>query len=353
MLTETAGLGYAIRVLSLAAAYAGKRVLITGGLGFIGSNLAIALAEVDVEICLLDAMLPEYGATPFNIEPIRHRVRVNVSDLRDSVGLRHLVAGQDVVFNLAGQASHLRSMTDPIGDLEINCRAQLSLLECCRRYAPRARMVLASTRQVYGRPRHLPVDESHSTEAVDINGVHKLASEGYYRLYHRVHGLETVVLRLTNTYGPRMDLISGDKGVLGVFIRRALLGERIQLFGGGMQKRDCNYVDDVVAALLSCGVDQRVIGGTFNLGHEQPIRLLDFVHELRRLTGCEYEHRPFPVDQEAIDIGDYYASFSKLTEATGWRPKVDLPDGLARTIDYFRRYREIYLSGGATDDHAD
>jgi UDP-glucose 4-epimerase len=330
-------------VPTLAERYAGKRVLVTGGLGFIGSNLALALAQHGAEVTLLDALLPAYGGQLLNVEPIRDRVRISLSDLRDADRLRDVVAGQEMIFALAGQMSHLRSMRDPVTDLEINCHSQLSLLECCRAVNPEAALVLASTRQVYGRPQYLPVDEAHPTLPVDVNGVHKLAAEMYYRLYWQVHGLRTVTLRLTNTYGPRMDLSSPDKGVLGVFLRQALTGETLRVYGSGEQRRDFTYVDDVVEALLLAGICEQVTGKAFNLGHPQPYSLLAFARLLQTLTGCRYECIPFPEDQRAIDIGDYWGDFSRFHTLTGWNPAVNLGDGLQRTVAFFRAHAEHYL----------
>jgi UDP-glucose 4-epimerase len=327
----------------MADAYAGRRVLITGGLGFIGSNLAIALVERGAEVTLVDAMLPAYGAQLFNVEPVRQRVRINFSDVRDSVGLRHLVRDQHFVFNLAGQASHLRSMDDPLTDLTINCQSQLSLLACCRAVNPDVRLILASTRQVYGRPERLPVDETHPTVPVDINGVHKLAAESYYRLYHELYGLRVAILRLTNTYGPRMDVRSADKGFVGVFLRRALTGETVLVYGDGTQRRDFNHVDDVVDALLRIGTCDAAIGHVFNLGDPRPRSLDEFARLLQRLTDCRYERVPFPPDQLAIDIGDYWGDFRKLQSVTGWEPHIDLEVGLGATVAYLRRHADKYL----------
>jgi UDP-glucose 4-epimerase len=330
-------------VQSLADAYAGRRVLITGGLGFIGSNLAIALAQGGAEVTVLDALLPAYGGQRCNVEPILDRVSIDLSDLRDDVAVRRAVAGQDSIFSLAGQMSHLNSMRDPLTDLEMNCRAHLFLLEACRTENPAVKLVLASTRQVYGRPQRLPVDETHPTLPVDINGIHKLAAEQYYRLYASVHGLRSVILRLTNTYGPRMDLRSREKGVVGVLLRHALTGNPLQLFGTGQQRRDFNYVTDVVDALLLAGSRSDLDGGCFNLGHPQPHSLLELVHVLQRLIGCRYECVPFPADQRAIDIGDYFGDFGRFQALTGWFPQVDLEDGMAETIRFVRQHADRYL----------
>jgi nucleoside-diphosphate-sugar epimerase len=317
--------------------YRGKRVLVTGGLGFIGSNLSLRLVELGADVMIVDSMLPDYGATLANIEPVRDRVHVNYSDVRDSHSLRYVVREKDLIFSLAGQISHSESMRDPITDLEINCLSQLSLLECCRSDNQEAKIVFASTRQLYGRPQYLPVDEVHPLAPVDVNGINKLAAERYYTLYHDVHGLATVSLRLTNTYGPRMQIASDKKGFVGVFIRKALLGETIQVYGTGEQKRDFNYVSDVVEALLLAGESEAVNGQVFNLGHPEPRSLLELVKAMKGLAEFEVELVPFPPEAAVIDIGDYYGDFRNFHEATGWRPAVDLDEGLAETFRFFRK----------------
>lgn len=327
----------------MADPFAGKRVLVTGGLGFIGSNLAHALVDRGAEVTLLDSMLPAYGANLFNVDGIRDRIGINFSDVRDIHSLPFVVRETDLIFSLAGQVSHLSSMADPDTDLEINCRSQLSLLECCRRNNPEVQIVFASTRQLYGRPRYLPVDEDHPCAPVDVNGINNLAAEMYYRLYFDVHGIRTVSLRLTNTYGPRMDLRSDDKGVVGVFLRDALRGKTLKLFGSGGQRRDFNYVDDVVDALLRAASLEGVTGKVFNLGHATPHSLLDLARRLQQLTGCAYECVPFPADQQSIDIGDYWGNYERFRSITGWEPRVDLDEGLARTVGFFRRYGKEYL----------
>jgi nucleoside-diphosphate-sugar epimerase len=316
--------------------YAGKRILITGGVGFIGSNLALRLVELGAEIVLVDSMLPAYGASLRNIEPVRNRVRVNFSDVRDRHSMAYLVRDQDLIFSLAGQISHSESMVDPMTDLEINCRSQLTLLECCREGNPGVTIVFASTRQLYGRPRYLPVDERHPLEPVDINGINKLAAERYYSLYHDVYGMKTVSLRLTNTYGPRMDLKSENKGFVGNFVRKALAGEKILIYGDGRQRRDFNYVDDVVQALLLAGSEPQVLGQVFNLGHPQPYNLLEFIETLGKLVRFDHECVAFPPAAKAIDIGDYYGDYGKFKKATAWDPTVDLAEGLERTVAYYR-----------------
>ena len=286
--------------------YAGKRVLITGGLGFIGSNLAIELVEAGADVTVVDSMIPAYGANLFNVEPVRGRLHINYSDIRDRHSLEHLVREKDYIFNLAGQLSHIDSMLDPMTDLEINCVAQLSLLECLRRVNSEAKVVFGSTRQLYGRPQYLPVDEDHPVCPVDVNGINNWAGESFFRLYHEVHGIASVSLRLTNTYGPRMDLRSDTKGFVGIFVRRALKGEHIDVFGTGEQKRDFNYVDDVVEALLRAGQAKEVYGRALNLGHPRPYSLNELVEILAGLADFTHGSKEWPEDRKKIDVGDYY-----------------------------------------------
>jgi UDP-glucose 4-epimerase len=320
----------------------GRRVLILGGMGFIGSNLAIRLVERGDEVTIVDSMLPQYGGNLANVEPVRGQVKVNFSDIRDRYSLDYLVRGVDVIFSVAGQTSHIESMTDPMTDLAINCQSQLSILESCRRHNPQARIVYASTRQLYGRPSYLPVDEDHPVVPVDVNGINKLAAEEYYRLYTQVHGLRCVSLRLTNTYGPRQHLRGDTQGFAGIFIRKAIDGELIRVFGTGQQRRDFNYIDDVVEAFILASECDALLGGAWNLGATGHYSLLEFVELLGRHTEFEFELVPFPPELKAIDIGDYYSDFSRFSARTGWEPKVDLEEGLGRTVDYFRGRAELY-----------
>lgn len=332
-------------------AFAGKKVLITGGLGFIGSNLAIRLVELGADVLIVDSLIPDYGGNLFNIEPIKDKVRVNIADVRDVNGMNYLVRGQDYLFNLAGQVSHIDSMRDPYTDLEINCRAQLSILEACRHNNPGVKIVYASTRQVYGVPEYLPVDEKHILHPTDVNGINKMAGEWYHILYNNVYGIRAVSLRLTNTYGPRLLMKHNRQGFVGWFIRQAIDNEEIQVFGDGSQMRDLNYVDDVVEAMLLAAVYDGANGRIFNLGNSPPVSLLEFVRVL--LEVCQefgvgkggYRLVPFPPDKKRIDIGDYYADYSKIQEVLGWSPQVPLREGLRRTVAYYIQYREHYWGG--------
>ena len=327
----------------LAAAFSGRRTLITGGLGFIGSNLARRLVELGAEVLLVDSLIPDYGGNLFNIAGIESRVRVNIADVRDEHGMDYLVRSQDVIFNLAGQVSHLDSMRDPYTDLEINCRSQLSILEACRKHNPGVKIVYAGTRQIYGRPHYLPVDEKHPLEPTDINGVNKLAGEWYHIVYYRVYGLRTVSLRMTNIYGPRMRVKDARQTFIGWWLRQIVEGQELQIFGDGRQVRDFNYVDDVVEALLLAAADSTADGQIYNLGGDEPINLLDLAELLIELNGGgSYRIVPFPADRKRIDIGDFYGDYTKIRTQLGWRPAVPLREGLEHTIAFYHRCREHY-----------
>ena len=325
--------------------FRGKRVLITGGLGFLGSTLARELVDVAATVVLVDSLVPEYGGNLANIAGIEDRVTVNVSDVRDPHSLGPLLRGQDVLFNLAGQTSHLDSMRDPRTDLEINCSAQLSLLEACRRDNPSLRIVFAGTRQIYGIPSYLPVDEAHPIAPVDVNGINKTAGEWYHLLYARVYGLPVTVLRLTNTYGPRMRVRDARQTFLGLWIRQALAGEEILVFGDGTQRRDFAYADDVVRALCMAVTAPDAVGQVFNVGGAPHVTLEETARLVVRLSDSgSYRLVPFPEDRKSIDIGDYYADDTKLRTTLGWAPEVGLEEGLARTLDYYREHGGRYWS---------
>jgi UDP-glucose 4-epimerase len=324
--------------------FRGLRILVTGGLGFIGSNLARQLLALDAgQIVLVDSLIPEYGGNLFNIQGIEKDVVVNVADVRDEHSMRQLVRHKDVLFNLAGQTSHVDSMTDPYTDLEINCRAQLSILESCRRNNPAIRIVYASTRQIYGRPESLPVDEGHLLRPTDVNGINKMAGEWYHILYSRVYGIRASALRLTNTYGPRMRIKDARQTFLGVWIRNLLRGEEILIYGDGSQLRDFNYVDDAVEGLLAAALSDKAVGEVFNLGAEAPLSLNELAALLIKLnaSGCS-RVVPFPNERLAIDIGDYYADFGKAVALLGWKPRIAVAEGLKRTLDFYREFGEHY-----------
>jgi UDP-glucose 4-epimerase len=320
-----------------------KRILITGGLGFIGSNLARRLVDLGAQVLLVDSLVPEYGGNRFNIHGIENQVQVNVSDVRGEHSMCLLVRGQDFLFNLAGQTSHLDSMLDPQTDLEINCRAQLSILEACRKHNPQIKIVFASTRQVYGKPQRLPVDETSLLQPVDVNGINKMAGEWYHILYNNVHGIRACALRLTNTIGPRMRVKDARQTFLGIWIRLLLQGKPFEVWGGE-QLRDFTYVDDAVNAFLLAAASEQANGQVFNLGGDQPIRLKDLAALLIDMNGHgKFTTNPFPADRQRIDIGDYYADFHRISAALGWAPAVPLREALAKTLTFYRENLKHYL----------
>jgi len=323
--------------------YTGKHILITGGLGFIGSNLARALVAHGAKVTLVDSLIPQYGGNPFNIEDIRDKVTVNVCDVRDPFAMAYLLQGKDYLFNLAGQTSHMDSMSDPQTDLDINATAQLSILEASRKANPGIKIVFASTRQLYGKPDYLPVDEKHPIRPVDVNGINKLAGEWYHLLYNNVYGIRACALRLTNTYGPGMRVKDARQTFLGIWVRLLLEGKPIKVFGDGLQLRDFNYVDDCVEALLLAGASDQANGKVYNLGSTEVVGLKALAGMMVELGyGGTFELIPFPPERKAIDIGDYYSDFSLITQELGWIPKVDLKEGLKRTIAYYQTNQTKY-----------
>ena len=324
--------------------YHGAQVLITGGMGFIGSNLAMRLVEYGANVTLVDSFIPSYGGNNRNIDAFRDRVHVNIADVRDEYSMNHLVQGVDFLFNLAGQTSHLDSMLDPYSDLDINCRAQLSILEACRKNNPHLKLVYASTRQIYGKPDYLPVDERHILHPVDVNGINKMAGEWYHILYNNVYGIRATALRLTNTYGPRMRVKDARQTFLGIWVKQLIQGIPIQIYGDGLQLRDFNYVADAVDALLMVAVSAATDGKVYNLGSSEIINLHDLATLMIDIYGRgECQLVPFPPDRKAIDIGDYYSDYRFIREAIGWEPRVSLRQGLAETLAYYEREAAFYF----------
>ena len=323
--------------------FSGAKVLITGGLGFIGSNLARRLVGSGANVTLIDSLIPEYGGNLFNVHDIRERISVSITDVRDPHAMAHVIKGQDYLFNLAGQTSHVDSMSDPMTDLEINAAAQLSILEACRKHNPAIKVVFGSTRQLYGRPQYLPVDEKHPIRPVDVNGINKLAGEWYHLVYNDVYGIRGCALRLTNTYGPGMRVKDGRQTFLGIWIRNLVQGKPILVYGDGSQLRDFNYVDDAVDALLAAATHAKSEGQVFNLGASDVISLKALAEELVALLGSgRYELVPFPPERKAIDIGDYYSDFAKIRSQLDWLPKVPLQQGLRQTLEYYAAHGSHY-----------
>jgi len=323
--------------------FADSDVLITGGLGFIGSALARRLVNLGAKVTLVDSLIPEYGGNRFNIHDIRDQVIVDPTDVRDAAAMARLIEKRDFLFNLAGQTSHLDSMTDPITDLNINAAAQLQILEACRLHNRDLKIVFASTRQVYGRPQYLPVDEKHPINPVDVNGINKLAGEWYHLLYNDVYGIRACALRLTNTYGPGMRVKDARQTFLGIWVRRLIEQEVIQIFGTGEQRRDFNFVSDVVEALLLAAANNNSDGQVFNRGNREHVSLKELGELLVRINGGgRYQLIPFPEDRKAIDIGDYYSDFKKIENALGWSPQTTLEEGLKTTLEYYRHNHTQY-----------
>ena len=323
--------------------FKGRKILITGGIGFIGSNLARKLVNLGSDVLIVDSLIPEYGGNLFSISDIKDKVQVNISDVRDEYSMRYLVQGRDYLFNLAGQTSHLDSMHDPYTDLEINCRAQLSILEACRKYNPNIRIVFSSTRQLYGKPDYLPVDEKHLLRPVDVNGINKMAGEWYHILYNNVYGIPATALRLTNTYGPGMRIKDARQTFLGIWVKLLVQGKPFEVWGGE-QLRDYTYVDDVVDALLMSAIEERAVGQIFNLGGDCVVSLKQTAETMIKANGGgEFTIREFPAERKRIDIGDYYSDDRLIRSVLGWKPQVSLEDGLSKTLKYYRDNLEYYL----------
>ena len=317
--------------------------MITGGLGFIGSSLALKLAGRCSELTLVDSLVPEYGGNLFNISGIEDLVRVNIADVRDESSMDYLVRGKDYLFNLAGQVSHLDSMLDPYTDLDINCRSQLSILEACKKNNRDLKIVFAGTRGQYGKIEKLPVDENHPLRPTDVNGINKLAGETFHILYNNVYGIRACSLRLTNTYGPRHHMRTSRQGVLSWFIRMAVEGREIRLFDGGRQERDFNYVDDVVDALLRAAASDAANGEVFNVGSGEGVSLRDAAELCIDVAGGgSVRAVDFPPDKRKIEIGNYRADCSKIKDVLGWQPATPLREGVERTVDFYREHWRHY-----------
>src|SRR5215831_3880180 len=325
------------------AAYAGARAVITGGLGFIGSAIARRLVALGAEVLLVDSLIPEYGGNRENIAEIRDQVSINIADIRGGYAWPHLLSGQNFLFNLAAQTSHLDSMTAPEEDLAINCTAQLQLLEACRAVNPKIAIVHAGTRQIYGRPEYLPVDERHPVRPVDVNGVNKMAGEAYHLLYRDVYGIKSRSLRLTNVYGPGMRIKDARQTFLGIWLRRVIEGEVFEVWGGE-QRRDLLYVDDAAEAFLYAAITQEAEGLALNVGGDEPCNLVDLADAIiAGYGGGTYEIREFPAERKRIDIGDFITDDRRFRAISGWHPRVCLADGLRRSLDYYRRHLALYL----------
>jgi len=322
--------------------YSGASVLITGGLGLIGSAIARRLVAHGAEVLLVDSMIPEYGGNLANIADIHDRVAVNIADIRGGYGLRHLLKGRDFLFNLAAQTSHLDSMSSPEVDLATNCTAQLQLLEACREVNPGIAIVHAGTRQIYGRPEYLPVDERHRLRPVDVNGVNKMAGEAYHLLYCDVYGIRTRSLRLTNVYGPGMRIKDARQTFIGIWLRRVIEDEPFEVWGGE-QHRDLLYVEDAADAFLYAAITPAAEGLALNVGGEA-VSLAALAEALIAANdGGEYVIREFPAERRRIDVGDFLIDDSRFRSLSGWQPRVGIAEGLPRSLVYYRSRVASYL----------
>jgi nucleoside-diphosphate-sugar epimerase len=324
--------------------YSGKRVVVTGGLGFIGSNLALRLVDLGAQVTIIDSAVDGCGANYANIREIGQQVTLIQSDIGEAEAIGPAIAKADVIFNLAGEISHTHSMEFPERDLNLNTVAQLRFVLACAEKAPGVRIVYAGTRQIYGRPVYLPVDEDHPVAPVDFNGVHKYAATQYHMLLARLGRLNAVVLRLSNVYGPRMALNVACQGFLSTFFRHALSAQQLEVFGDGRQLRDPVYVEDVVEAFLLAGGDSARCGQAYNVGGPEALDLLSLARILSELTeGPEPRLRPFPPERLQIDIASYVSDWSRLKNDTGWTPRVTFREGAARTLAFYRDRLSDYL----------
>jgi len=323
--------------------YSNRNVMITGGLGFLASNLAHTLVELGAKVLLVDPMLPLYGGNYFNVESIRDRVRVNIADIRDAGAMNELVKGQDVIYHIGNQTSHVDSMTDPLLDVDINCRGNIIFLEACRQFAPEAKIVYAGTRGQYGRLQYVPVDEKHPSNPTDVYGINKHAGEQYMFTYGRIYGMPVTSLRINNSYGPRGQMKHGKYGILNWFLRLAMDGKAIQVYGEGQQLRDYNYVDDVTDAFLRVAATEKSNGEAYNLGSNEHIKFIDLVRRIVAAAGSgSVEQIAWPEDRAAIEIGDYAADITKIQTELGWQPTVTLGQGLERTVGFYREHKQHY-----------
>jgi len=323
--------------------FSNKNILITGGAGFIGSNLAKRLVDLGAQVTIIDSLIPDYGGNLFNLHGYEDKIQLNIADIRDPYSMNYLVQDRDYIFSLAGQVSHTDSMKNPFTDLEINTKAQLTLLEACRHNNPNTHIVYTSTRQIYGVPKYLPVDENHPLEPVDVNGINKLAAEQYYKIYHKTYNIPVTILRLTNVFGPGMRIKDARQTFIGWWIRQIIEDNPITIFGDGLQIRDINFVEDVVNAILLASNTKLTNGKLYNLGGEK-INLLDLaILFVKVFQNGRYELIDFPEQRKKIDIGSIFGNYQKIFTDLGWEPKISIEEGLKVTLPYYKEYFEKYL----------
>jgi UDP-glucose 4-epimerase len=318
--------------------------MVTGGLGFVGSNVALALATGGADVTVVDARVPTHGANPHNLDGAARRIDVIEADIGDADAVRDAAVRAEIVFNLAGQVSHVESMARPLFDLDVNTRSQLGFLELLRAAGSQAVVIYTSTRQIFGHPRYLPVDEEHPVSPVDVNGITKWAAEQLHLLYTELYEIRATAVRLTNVYGPRQRLAGDLQGFLPIFVRRALSGEPITVFGDGAQERDCLYVDDVVECLLLAARTTEAAGEVFNVDNDERLSLRQIADAVvHAASSGSIESVPWPADRDAIDIGSYYGDSSKAKRILGWEPRTPFAEGIRKTVDFYRSHRSHYL----------
>lgn len=323
--------------------YSKKEVLITGGLGFIGSNLAIELVKEGARVTILDNLQKGLGANYFNIVPIKNKVKVTVADIRSQSAMNSAVRGKDYIFHLAGQVSHIDSIKYPLKDLSINAEGTLVTLEACRKYNPETKLIFTGTRGQYGSSVRLPVSENHPMNPKGVYAITNLCAEKLVMVYDEIHKIRAIALRITNTYGPRHQMMHDEYGVLNWFIRKAIDNEVIPVFGNGLIKRDFLYIDDLVKALVMCGLSNDAYGNIFNIGSG---KATDFVELAKIIISIaksgSFKFTDFSKERKEIEPGDYYADIKKIKTIVGWKPAVSLNEGIERTINYYKKFKNKY-----------
>lgn len=323
--------------------YKNKNVLITGGLGFLGSNIAHKLVGYGANVTILDALLPLYGGNKFNISGIENKVELIIGDIRDFRLVEQIIKKKHIIFNLAAQVSYIDSINIPVEDLDINCKGHLIILDACRHKNPGARLIFSSSRMVLGKLLHSPVAEDHPVEPLSIYGIHKLTGEKYYQAYYKTYGLKTVILRITNPYGIRQQMKHNKYSIVGWFLRQAMQGETIQIFGHGKQLRDYIYVDDIVFAFLKAGVSNKSIGQIYNIGLGQSCQFSEMINTILKVVGKgKLKYVPWPKNYEKIETGNFEISIEKAKKDLEWLPKIKIEQGIKKMHKYYEKFKKFY-----------
>lgn len=320
-----------------------KKVIVTGGLGFVGSNLSIKLAELGADVLIVDNMLPREGGNLFNIEPVKDKVQINISDIRNADSMNHLVKGMDYIFHIAGQVNHVDSVKNPLNDLSINVEGTLIIMEALRKNNPSAKVIFTGTRGEYGSSLKLPVEESHAINPIGIYAITNFAAERIVLTYHNLHNVKSVCLRITNTYGPRHQMAHDEYGVFNWFIRKSMDNEVIPLFGDGRILRDYLYIDDLVESLVATALNDNVYGEVYNIGSGIPVSFIELANKIIEISGKgKADYTEFTSERKALEPGDYYADITKIKKAIKWEPKISLDDGIKKTIEYYSKNKKHY-----------